>query len=276
VGEIDDADLRAVLAIASRSCGVDFSLYKTPTMRRRVEHRMGAVRTSAEAYLNLLERDPGEQVALVDALLVKTTSMFRDPRTFDVLRRVALPALFARRAKEGATTVRGWVIGSSTGEEAFSLAMCFREAGEPFSAIHPMLLATDVDRTALERVARGAISAQSKTDVPKELAERFLEPAAAGFRLVKELRSMIKNEQHDILTLDRPAPRSAIIASFDLVSCRNVLIYLTRSARERVLSRMVKSCAPGGLLVLGEAEAPAEDLEGMKKVHEGAPVYVVG
>ncbi len=264
-----------VLELAKESSGIDFLAYKAPTMRRRVEHRMTKVhcRTYAQ-YMDRLRRDPGEAVALLDALLVKTTSMFRHPPTTTVLRDIALPGLFRLRKKERAATVRGWVIGCSSGEEAFSLAMCFREAAYDAPNIDLRLLATDVDRGALERVASGNLSESARADIPPPF-DRFVEPTEQGYRVSDEIRAMISPAYHDILALDRPAPQSAVVASFDVVSCRNLIIYLDRPARTRVISRLVKSCAPGAILVLGEAEAPISGLDGVTPVVPGVPVYVV-
>jgi two-component system CheB/CheR fusion protein len=227
---MDERSVRDILELAVHRSGVDFRAYKLATLVRRIEHRteLTGQRTLA-AYLDLLAASPEEIPRLVAALLVKTTEMFRGAATFDVLRTRALPELFARREGEGASELRAWVPACSTGEEAWSLAMCLLEARE---------------------------RAAAAVAVPPELAARWLAPHEQGLEVTAEVRSVVTLARHDLLDPRRPTPRESVFASFDLVSCRNLLIYLRPEAQARVAARLVAACEPGSLLVLDESEAP--------------------
>lgn len=255
----DDAgDLQAIVAIASATSGVDFSRYRNEIVARRVEHRMRLVAAADRAaYLRHLDGDPGERRLLCDALLIKTTEAFRGARTFRVLREQLLPELVQRRASEGAATLRAWSVGCSHGLEAASLAICMIEARDAGAArIDVSVLGTDIDTSALERAARGQLSAAEVAAVPPELV-RHVEKGPQGPRWGPEVRECLAFARYDVLS-DRIAPADSVFASFDLVACRNLLIYLDREAQQEVCRKLVRCRAPGGALVLDESEMPPD------------------
>ncbi len=278
--EAPSATYAAILALLLTTTGVDFRAYKAATRTRRLAHR-SAVRGCAtlEEYLALLERDAGERHMATDALLIKTTSMFRDAPTFDVLRNRALPELVRQRARArpGAGVLRAWVPACATGEEPFSLAMCLLEARERARvSLDVSVLASDIDRAAIERAACGKIAPSSVDTVPPELAARYLARREDACEVTGEARAVVTVVHHDLLASSFPAPKESIVASFDLVSCRNVLIYLNPEAQAAVFSRLLKTCARDALLVLGEAEQPpAWMLPELEPVATHVPVYWV-
>ncbi len=259
----DDDEIARIVDLLSATSGVDFTAYKPGTLGRRIRTRAAlAGAPDLTDYLALLERDAAERCLLLHAALVKTTSMFRDEAVFEALRGEALPALVADRVAAGARTLRAWVPACSTGEEAYSVAMCLREATEAWP-IAPSVLASDVDRAALERVARAVYPSEAAAAVPPHLAARWLEPAGDDLVRVREpVRAMVTSSYHDLLDGAYAAPREAVVAAFDLILCRNVLIYLRPAAQERVLLRLLKASTPGALVVLGHVEAPPERLRG--------------
>jgi chemotaxis methyl-accepting protein methylase len=274
-GDDDPSEIERILVRARELSSVDFSAYKRSTLGRRIRLRVAmAGASSLAAYRSLVETDAAEGALLINALLVKTTAMFRDPEVFQALRRALLPRLFARRRAEGAETLRAWVPACSTGEEAYSIAMCLAEASlaQPLAA---SLLASDVDRAALERVARAVYPAAAAADVPPELAGRWLAPGAGGQLTVHpSLRAMVKSSFHDVVGSEFLAPPEAVVASFDLVSCRNLLIYLEPSTQQRLLMRLIKTAAPHGLLLLGPAEsAPIHLLTELVPAAHRLPIY---
>lgn len=247
-------------------------------MQRRVQHRMMLTRSpDLAAYEALVRTDPRERAELLSALLIKTTQMFRDATTFATLRDAALPELFRARAAEGATALRAWVVGCASGEEAFSIAMCLLDAASAHPSIEPSVLASDIDPGALARVASGLVAPSAASHVPPELASRWMTREESAYRIADSVRAIVTAAYHDVLDNDAPAPRNAVFASFDIVSCRNLLIYLERPAQERVLHRLIRSCAPGGLLVLGEAELAhdADAFERLRAIRPGVPAYRV-
>jgi chemotaxis methyl-accepting protein methylase len=274
----DQEALERVLERLVQQSGVDLLSYKPSVLRRRLAQRARALGLGGlEDYDRLLARRVGESAAFMPRLLNQTTSMFRHPGSTSVLRAHALPSLLARRAAEGARSVRAWVAGCSSGEEAYSLSMCLLEARERVgSDLELVVFATDIDDAALARASRGIVSAESGARVPAELASRWLSSSEQEHRICGEARSIVSFSRHDLLAPGAPAPRSAVLASFDLVSCCNVLIYLQPEARRRVLARLVSACEPGSLLVLGRAERALDAPEGaLSELESGIPVYRV-
>ncbi|HEY6458906.1 MAG TPA: CheR family methyltransferase, partial [Polyangiaceae bacterium] len=191
-----------------------------------------------------------------------------------VLRSTGLPRLFAERAARGARNVRAWVPGCSTGEEAFSLAMCMLEAAAP-SGMEVNVLASDVDARALATLGRGVVAPTAIAEVPDDVAARWLSRTEDGYEVAGEVRRVVTASQHDVLASENPAPRTAVLASFDVVSCRNLLIYLGTEAQRTVIARIIKACAPGGLVVLGKSELPRGASDELTVVADGVPIYVV-
>jgi chemotaxis methyl-accepting protein methylase len=254
---VDGPEHRALLALASQAAGVDFAAYRVPTLVRRILHRMRASSApDLASYLALLRCHAAEVDHLVNALLIKTTSMFRDPGTFAALRESVLPALCARRAGEGATSLSAWVLGCSTGEEAYSLAMCLLEATEKTSpTMDIVVLACDADPGVLERASRGSLSREQAARVPEALAARWLVDDSDGYSISDELRSALVFDRYDALDPSRRTPRRSVFASFDVVSCRNLLIYLEKEAQASLAVRLADACEPGSILVLGTSES---------------------
>lgn len=264
----DAVALRELVRHARAASGIDFAAYRSATIARRAAHRMqlcGA--PTLGRYAELVAHDAAERWRLVDALLVKTTRPFRDPEVWTALRDELLPELVARCAARGSTQLRAWVAGCATGEEAWTVAMCLLEARERAGAdLDVRVVATDVDPAALERTARGTLSAASADDVPPELRSRFVVAEGARLRVSSELRACISTERHDLLG-ERDAPAISVVRSFDLVCCRNVLLYFVDAGRRRAFGRLVSACERGGLLVLGESEAAPQPIpEGLVRV----------
>jgi chemotaxis methyl-accepting protein methylase len=246
----DLALLRRMLSLVRERRGLDFGSYRVATMLRRVRNRMIAanVRTLPE-YLRRLESDPAEADALLERLTIKVSRFFRDPAVFAALREF-LPR---RRAERAGQPLRLWSAGCGQGEEPYSLAILLAEQG-PLAAAD-RVLATDIDPGALAFAERGAYPAAALEDVPEPLRAYYFEPEQAPAREPRwmagaALRDHVDFRGHDLAS-DAPAPDGG---GFDLVCCRNVLIYLQPPLQERVEQRLARSLSKGGLLCLGEAE----------------------
>jgi two-component system CheB/CheR fusion protein len=242
----DDGDaLCRIFAVLKKGSGSDFGAYKKTTLRRRVARRMLVKRTETlEAYAKLLEGDAAEVHALYQDCLITVTSFFRDPAVFHALREKVFP-LLADRASE--TPLRVWVPGCATGEEAYSIAICLRErelAGNPSVQI----FATDLSDAALERARAGLYPANIAQDVSAERLQRFFTRVDGRYQIGKAIREACVFAHHD-LTSDPPFSR------MDLISCRNVLIYMEPRLQERVFSTFHYALNPGGALVLGASES---------------------
>jgi two-component system CheB/CheR fusion protein len=229
--------------------GNDFSHYKRSTVYRRIERRMGLHQIDKIAsYVRYLRKNPQETELLFKELLIGVTSFFRDPSAWEHLLRAVLPDLVEVRAKGG--VLRAWVPGCSTGEEAYSLAIILREAIEkarPKRNVRLLLFATDLDKEAIERARQGRYHANIAADVSPERLHRFFKQDAHGFRVCKEIRDSVVFAPQN-LVMDPP------FTKLDILSCRNLLIYLSSELQKKLIPLFHYSLNPGGILLLGSAE----------------------
>jgi two-component system CheB/CheR fusion protein len=263
-----------ILQAVRTAAGIDFSLYKTGTIRRRVAHRMALQKTdSLERYAAYLEDRPAEAQALCQDIFIHVTSFFRQPEVFAALRRTVFPKLLAGRT-EG-DPIRIWVPGCSTGEEVYSIAIALFEFLDKRAAdTRCQIFATDVSTAALDKARLGTYSAAAVADVsPKRLA-RFFEKTGAGYQINKSLRDRCVFARHD-LGKDPPFSR------LDLISCRNVLIYMGPVLQKKVLSVFHYALRPGGFLLLGDSETVGSSarlfsvVDRKSKIYSPNPVAVV-
>ncbi|HXR96421.1 MAG TPA: chemotaxis protein CheB [Terriglobales bacterium] len=243
-----------LIALLHNDTGVDFAQYRTSTIGRRIARRMALrqIRTLAE-YLQYVRENPGEVQLLFDDLLISATRFFRDPEVFDCLTAMVLPQFLAKRSRSrNAPALRMWSVGCATGEEAYSLAMIGLEAFEQ-SREEPSLqvFGTDLSEPAIRRARQGRYGPQIATEVSPARLERFFDRSETGFRVEKSLRDTCVFAQHHIAG---EAPFSRL----DLVSCRNLLIYMEPAMQHRVLPLLHFALNPGGVLVLGSAESAHE------------------
>lgn len=245
-GEQEPDRFEEVLALLRSSRGVDFSGYKPSTLRRRLARRMLVSRShSLEQYVDHLHGHSEELDALYDDLLITVTEFFRDPTTFDVLRTEVLPALI--RDKPAGETVRLWVPGCASGEEAYSFAIAVFEAMAHLGVRRPLkVFATDISERALTTARRGVYPATLVSGIDRDLLQRYFVPGSGDYQVIKSVRECCVFARHD-LTRDPPFSR------LDLVSCRNVLIYMSAELQRRILPLLQYALAPGGCLVLGKS-----------------------
>lgn len=241
--------LDAVLDLLHRRGRHDFRQYKRSTLQRRVERRIGIHGLgSVQQYVQMLRGNPQELDLLFKELLIGVTAFFRDTLVWQALRETALPALLASRAD--GQTLRAWVPGCSTGEEAYSLAMVFREAVDATpqrSRCTLQIFATDLSHDAIARARRGLYPAAISGEVSAARLERFFSRRGDAYRVSAAVRESLVFAPHDV-TADPPFTR------LDLLSCRNLLIYLTAPLQQRLLQLFHYSLHPGGLLLLGSSE----------------------
>lgn len=242
-------DLRPITDLLLQETGHDFTLYKQGTIRRRIERRMLLAvekASSTSTYLSLLRRNEAERNLLANDLLINVTSFFRDPKTFQHLADDVLPNLIADHP--GEQSLRLWTAGCSSGEEAYTLAILLSEAiAASGKDITLQIFASDVDPEAIAFARAGVYPKSIATDVSASRLAKFFTLEDGGYRVSNELRGLVVFSVQDIL---RDPPFSRL----DMVSCRNVLIYLGPEAQARALSLFHFALRPGGLLLLGSAE----------------------
>lgn len=241
-----DSALAAILRILLERTGTDFSTYRPCTVERRVRNRMiVAGADTFEQYLDKLRRDSAEAVRLLERVTIKVSRFYRNRITFDWLRAEVIPGLAAAASGR---PLGIWSAGCGFGEEAYTLGMLLDEANVP-----GYVVATDIDPGALDRAVEGRYPRSAFIELPKELLARYVEPGEKSCRVDERARSRVRFARHDILSHCPPPGGSAL---FDLVCCRNVLIYLARGVQEKVLHTLRRRVRTGGFLCLGEAEWP--------------------
>jgi len=242
----------AICGVLQRQLGHDFSSYKDKTFLRRVQRRMQVLRIDTLGhYLARLEHDRTEVVMLFSDLLIGVTSFFRDPETFDVLKRTIIPKIFAGKPQD--SSVRVWVAGCATGEEAYSLAILLREHADRIGVGAPRIqvFATDIDEPAIAAARAGRYpSTLVQGLAPDRLARFFTTGMDGSYMVSKEIRELCTFSAHS-LTRDPPFSR------IDMVSCRNLLIYLDADLQMNVIPAFHYALVPDGILLLGSSETIA-------------------
>ena len=246
-------DFAGIFELLAQRFDTDFACYRPGTMSRRIGRRMAMAGLSGPAeYARLLRERPEEIAALYRDLLIGVTCFFRDARAFEFLEREVVPGLFTRAveaAAGGEACVRAWAAGCASGEEVYSLAMLFAErAGQADPPAQVKIFATDVHKGSLARAAAGVFGEEALSCLTPQRRERFFAPHPQGVAVSQELRRMIVFAEHDILR-DPPFTR------VDMISCRNLLIYLKPPVQKRVFSRFLFALRPGGVLFLGPSES---------------------
>jgi two-component system CheB/CheR fusion protein len=274
--------LAPILHALRNATGTDFTEYKVNTLLRRIRRRMVLQKKDhLNAYATFLRENSGEARALYDDLLINVTSFFRDPEMFAELKKQVLPTLLKGRSRHD--PVRLWVVGCSTGEEAYSLAILLSEATDSSGQRVPVqVFATDLNDSGIEQARAGVYSKERLQNISRERLRRFFVDQSGGYRVAKSIRDICVFSQHNVMA-DPPFSR------MDLVSCRNLLIYMDTSLQQRILPILHYALKPAGFLVLGASETTGrftdlfESGESRHKIYakkvgttRGAPVPVLG
>ena len=250
----EEQGIRKLLQLLQDAHGIDFGHYKASTVGRRIQRRIELKHAeSLEAYVELLSTQPGELNELYKDLLIEVTEFFRDPEAVQLLENRVIPEILAGRASD---SIRIWVCGCATGEEAYSLAMLFWEAIERIRQergqdIDFNLLATDAHRESLQYAAVGFYPEENLKNVSAARREHFFEKRRDGYHVKPHLRRMVVFAPHNVIH-DPP------FTQMDLVSCRNLLIYLRPAAQRKTLSLFHFALRPSGTLWLGPSESTGE------------------
>ncbi|WP_455429905.1 CheR family methyltransferase [Microvirga arabica] len=239
--------LASVASILRNKTGHDFHGYKAGTFLRRVQRRMQVVQAdTVEAYLDVLRTQADEAQNLFNDLLIGVTHFFRDRREFELLETQVIPKLFEGKTRND--SVRVWVLGCSTGEEAYSIGILLREHMAKLDTMpHVQIFASDIDGRALATARVGRYTEAITKDVSPERLARWFVKEGNTYCVVKELREMCIFSQHSVV---KDAPFSRL----DLISCRNLLIYLNADLQDRVIPLFHFALKPGGFLFLGNSE----------------------
>ncbi len=232
---------------------IDFSQYRPQILKRRIHHRLklSGCKTFLD-YIALLNKEPQEYDKLLDCLTIKVSEFFRDFKVFDQLSEIVLPEIITQKQNQGDSTIRAWSCGAAHGQEAFSLAILFREAlGRKFDDFDIKIIASDIDKKALEEGPWSAYSREALRKMAPHLLFKyftlFQENGVTRYLVNDRVRHLVNFLYHNVIS-DRPIP------TMDLVLCRNLLIYFEKDLQEKTLINLYSALNPGGFLVLGKTE----------------------
>ena len=243
-----DPQMRRIFALLRNATGVDFSHYKTPTIRRRLQRRMLLQKVAdLDQYIRLVEDDSAELQSLYQDLLIQVTRFFREPESYAALAEKVFPRLIDDRPSD--VPIRIWVPGCATGEEPYSVAIALLEfLGDASDAPPIQIFATDVSDRAIERARSGIYPASIAEDVSPQRLRRFFIKIDGSYQIAKTVRDLCVFAHQD-LTRDPP------FSKLDLIVCRNVLIYLDPALHKKLMALFHYALKPQGVLMLGRAES---------------------
>lgn len=237
--------------------GIDLSCYRRLSLNRRIQKRMEDLGLKdPEEYLKYIQTDVTETDRLLDAILVNTSCFFRDPLVFEHISRDVLPEIgFERNFAENAP-VNIWSCGCSTGEEPYSMAILVQDLpSKGFPPLSATIFATDIDAGALEKAEKGCYPPSRLDNVHLSRVHTFFSNHDETYCIKPEIRHMVSFSVHDVLSREKRVPKDSVFSSFDIILCRNLLIYFSPRIQARILEDLERALNPGGFLVLGETES---------------------
>lgn len=258
--------IEAIYQLFRSAYDIDFASYKDSTVLRRIHRRLTMKQCeSVDQYVAILKAEPAELQSLYGDLLIGVTQFFRDPRVFEQLIKEVLPRLVSQCTRSQG--VRAWVAGCATGEEAYSVAIAFREALRNLGADLPVkLFATDIHRRSIEYASRGYYCTEALQHLSTDLRERYFTLRNDGYQVRPEIRQMIVFSPHNVL-------RDAPFTGLDFVSCRNLLIYLRPAAQHRAITLFHYSLRVGGVMLLGGSETTGDLCKEFEAINERLRLY---
>ena len=257
---------RAICTLLREQLDHDFSEYRSQTFMRRVARRMQVLNlTDLDEYVARLKSDASEITALFRDLLIRVTSFFRDKEIFEALEATVIPALFA--GKKADQTVRIWIPGCATGEEAYSLAMLMREHVSSINAPPKVqIFATDIDESAIATARLGRYPTTLLEGLSPQRLSRFFTASQGGYCVSKEIRDLCTFSVHNLI-------RDPPFSMMSLVSCRNLLIYMNPALQARIIPIFHYSLMPDGILLLGGSESVAQHSGLFDTLDKGARIF---
>jgi len=271
-----DNHLQAILELVKNKKGVDFSGYRPRFVERRIRQRFTATacKTLQEYYYYLLIHSD-ELNLLFDLLTINVSKLFRHPLIFDYFGEMLLPEIIRKKIESNNRTIRIWSAGCACGEEAYSLAMTLVDViTRKNIALDLDIFATDIDTNVLDKAKIGRFRYESIENVKTRFLKDYFHPVNDEFQICSKIRSLITFSRFDLINSRTYAPSESVFGSFDIVLCRNVLIYYQTSHQCIIFDKLYRSLSKGGYLVLGRTETPVESYRNkFIMVCEGSCIY---
>ena len=271
-----DKDLKRALNYLNEKRGFDFSGYRTSMLERRVKQRFPSTKCkNYNDYFHFLQENPDELDNLIDVLTINVSRFFRDTLTFEYIADRILPAIVYQKKGTIDRSFRVWSAACSMGEEPYSIAILINELLEKEALkLNINIFATDIDGKILKKAQKATYPFESIKSVKYRLLKKYFVPAGKSFQLIPEIRDLVSFSVYDILDRKTTVPPESIFGSFDMVLCRNVLIYFDAEHQDQIFDKLYRSLSKQGYLVLGEAEIPsAKHQRRFRKVNECCHIY---
>lgn len=274
--EKDATALDKILEHLVQTLGRDFRGNRPAMIERRLSRRLAATGAGDfDRYLARIREDPKEAGLAAAMLTINISCFFRNPLTFEYLAAMTVPQILKEKIRAKERSVRIWSAGCASGEEAYSMAILLAELMQKEADdLEPIVFATDIDDRALAVARKGIYPPERLRNVRYGLLKRSFTPAGQLFTVNADIRDRVFFDHFDMLEKERYAPPQSVFGSFDMVLCRNVLIYFDTAYQEIIFDKLYRSLSEGGHLVLGRSEVPADRYRGrFIKVSENCPVY---
>ena len=264
-----------IIEILRRGRGVDFTGYAPSLLERQIWRRMAdSGHADLAGYGEYLLAAPDELDRLLDAFTVNVSSFFRNPLTFDYLAQRILPSLMAAKKQQKSASLRIWCAGCSFGAEPYSVAILIHELQQKeVLQVESYIFATDIDTSVLRKAREGNYPAESIENVNYRQLKKYFHEEGDLFKLDPLIKKMVNFSVHDLLDIHTYVPPESVFGAFDLVFCRNVLIYLDKDRQETVFDKLHHALAAGGYLVLGEVETPPPRFAGSFRPVDDCHIY---
>lgn len=295
-------NLKPILDYLMEKRGFDFSGYHPPMLARRISQRLNATSSANFSdYLSCLQQNDSELDQLIDVITINVSRFFRDALTFELIASRILPAIIQEKNRGQDHSLRIWSAGCAQGEEPYSLAILIHEllekfersgtpsrtrmghgasAGNQYGKSPPSspfslhIFATDIDRGALTDAGKAVYPPTSVENIKHGLLTKYFMPEGNSFRLIPEIQDIVTFSFYDMLDKKHGVPPESVFGAFDLVFCRNLLIYFNTEYQETIIAKLYHSLSENGYLILGEAEAPTMRYHAQfHRVFDFSPIY---
>jgi chemotaxis protein methyltransferase CheR len=245
----EDAGFELLKRAITESTGFNCEQYKEAHFRRRVNVRVRATSSeNYEEYLRLLKKNSAEHEYLIKALTINVSEFFRNPETFEVIEKEVIPFLIKSRSDSLIKSIRIWSAGCATGEETYSLAILLHRAlGRDFDKYRISIIGTDIDTLSLEKARKGVYLENVLKNVDFSTKEKYFVKQGETYQISDQLKGMIRFKRHDMLS-------ESCIDRFDIIICRNVMIYFKKEIQEQLQLNFHRALNKGGFFVIGKAE----------------------
>lgn len=268
-GISDSENMAGLIELISEQLPLDFSDYKQATILRRIKRRAAYNNfDKLEKYLDFAKRSPKEIQTLAEDFLISVTGFFRDQEAFEYLEARVIPAIIKALAPN--EEIRIWVTGCATGEEAYSMAIIVSELLAEKASEHPVkIFATDIDTVALAHASKGIYSETVVAPIPKDRLEKYFVPVGTSYQVGIDLRKMVIFSRHDLV-------KNPPFCNMHLISCRNVLIYMTAALQQKIYQMLLFGLRPQSYLFLGASETPMSILKSLDIISKTNKIYKKG